>query len=90
MGVKIILKFEIVVKDIRYNDIIDSYITKESTGIKILKTVIKKCPPKLKNEMVVIYISTNKMDLIRRTNLYIKKNKIPISVVDIEAKTILK
>jgi uncharacterized HAD superfamily protein len=86
----IMLKFEIVVKDINYNEIIDSYITKESTGIKILKTVIKKCPPKLKNEMVVIYISTNKMDLIRKANQYTKKNDIPIRIVDIDAKSISK
>lgn len=90
MGVNIILKFEIVVKNINYNDIIDSYITKESTGIKILKTAIKKCPPKLKNEMVVIYIKANKIDLIRNVNQYTKKNEIPISIVDIEANSISK
>lgn len=90
MGVTIILKFEIVVKDINYNEMIDDYLTKETTGIKILKTVIKKIPPKLKNEMVVFYISTNKIDVIKKVNQYTKKNDIPISIVDIDAKSIAK
>lgn len=82
------LKFEIVIKGINYNEIIDSYITKESTGVKILKTVFKKCPPKLKNEMVIIYISTNKPFLIKQANQYTKKNEIPIRILDIEASNI--
>lgn len=90
MGVTIILKFEIVLKDINYNDIIDDFLTKESTGIKILKTVVKKLPPKIKNEMVVFYISTNKVELIRKANQYTKKNDIAISIVDIDAKSIAK
>lgn len=85
-GVKSILKVKIMIRDIRYSEIISRYVSQENTSTKIVTSLIKKVPPKVKNEMVILLVSKHRYDLVSSINKYLRKKDIPIQINDIELK----
>ena len=81
-----IIKVQLVIRDIQYSELIEQFIKKESIGISILKMAIRRCPPKLKNELVITYVNKNRPNLVNQGNKYLRKYDIPIHVVDMELK----
>ena len=77
---------EIVIKDIQYSEIITRSINKENTSTKLLKSIVKKVPPKVKNEMLIFFVSKNKYDIVSAINKYLMKKDIPVQIDEIELK----